>query len=263
MPFVKTNGVDLYYEVHGQGPALVLAHPGGGNHLSWWQQVPVFARTFTCITFDHRGHGYTRDLPDDPGAAAYAEDLAGLLDHLGVRKAAIVGQSMGGWTAVGFAVAYPERVSALVLTNSTGGIRDPELDQHFASIKSWHPRQIWAGAYATDFPQRAPARAFLYQQITAWNIRRPVNPRAQMELVHRVVPIVEGRIPILFLTGDGDVLVPPRLVERVARLIPHSLLVRVPETGHSVYFEKPDEFNRIVLEFLQPEGLETFSHTAS
>ncbi len=57
MPFVKTNGVDLYYEVHGQGPALVLAHPGGGNHLSWWQQVPVFARTFTCITFDHRGHG--------------------------------------------------------------------------------------------------------------------------------------------------------------------------------------------------------------
>lgn len=69
MPFVTTNSINMYYEVHGQGPALVFAHPGGGNHLSWWQQVPVFAQTFACLTFDHRGHGYTRDLPDDPGAA--------------------------------------------------------------------------------------------------------------------------------------------------------------------------------------------------
>ncbi|MBI3756668.1 MAG: alpha/beta hydrolase [Deltaproteobacteria bacterium] len=82
MAFVETNGITLYYEVHGQGPVVVLAHPGDGNHLSWWQQVPTFARAYTCITFDHRSHGATRDLPDDPGAAAYAQDLAGLLDHL-------------------------------------------------------------------------------------------------------------------------------------------------------------------------------------
>ena len=251
MPFVKTNGVDMYYEVHGQGPAVVLAHPGGGNHLSWWQQVPAFAQRFTCITFDHRGHGYTRDLPDDPGAAVYAADLAGLLDHLGIQRVAIVGQSMGGWTAVGFAEAYPQRVRALVLTNSTGGIRDPELDAHFAALKNWHPRQIWAGAYARDFPQREPARAFLYQQITAWNIRRPVNPGAQLELVHRVEPIVQHQIPTLFLTGAEDILIPPRLVNRVARLLPQSQFVQVRGTGHSAYFEKPDEFNRIVLGFLQ------------
>lgn len=256
MPFVTTNGIDMYYEVHGQGPAVVLAHPGGGNHLSWWQQVPAFAREFTCIIFDHRGHGHTRDLPDDPGAAAYAKDLAGLLDQLGMNQVAIVGQSMGGWTAIGFAEAYPERVSALVLTNSTGGIREPELDQHFAAMKTWHPRQIWAGAYAPDFPQREPARAFLYQQITAWNIRRPVNPGAQLELVHRIDPIIERRIPLLFLTGEGDILIPPGLVERVARLIPHAQFVQIPGTGHSPYFEKPDEFNRVVLEFLrQQQGI--------
>lgn len=256
MPVVKTNGVDMYYEVHGQGPAVVLAHPGGGNHLSWWQQVPAFAQEFTCITFDHRGHGSTRDLPDDPGAAAYAHDLAGLLDHLGIRQVAIIGQSMGGWTAVGLAEAYPERVSALVLTNSTGGIREPELDRHFDTMKTWHPRQIWAGAYAPDFPQREPARTFLYQQITAWNIRRPVNPGAQLELMHRIDPIVERQIPILFLTGEGDTLIPPQLVERVARLIPHAQFVQIPGTGHSPYFEKPDEFNRLVLDFLrQQQGI--------
>lgn len=251
MPFVRTNGVDMYYEVHGQGPVVVLAHPGGGNHLSWWQQVPVFAQTYTCITFDHRGHGYTRDLPDDPGAAAYPEDLAGLLDHLGMQKAAIIGQSMGGWTAVGFAVAYPERVSVLVLANATGGIRDSEVDQHTDVMKTWRPRQIWAGAYAADFPQRDPARAFLYQQLASWNIRRPVNPGAQLELAYPVAPIVERRIPILFLTGEEDTLIPPRLVEQVARLIPHALLAKMSGVGHSAYFEKPDEFNRIVLEFLQ------------
>jgi 3-oxoadipate enol-lactonase len=251
MAFVETNGINLYYEVHGQGPVVVLAHPGGGNHLSWWQQVPTFARSYTCITFDHRGHGATRDLPDDPGAAAYVEDLAGLLDHLTIRQAAIVGQSMGGWTAMGFAEAYPERVSALVLTNSTGGIRDPELDQHLDLAKTWHPRQLWAGAYAKDFAQREPARAFLYQQITAWNVRRPANLGAQRELVHHVEPIMERPIPTLFLTGEEDILLPPQLVERVASQIPHALFVKIPGVGHSAYFEKPEEFNRIVLEFLQ------------
>jgi 3-oxoadipate enol-lactonase len=251
MPFIETNGVNMYYEVHGQGPAVVLAHPGGGNHLSWWQQVPAFAQRYTCIIFDHRGHGYTRDLPDDPGAVAYAQDLVGLLDHLGIQRAAIVGQSMGGWTGVGFAQAYPERVSALVLANSTGGMRDPELDAHMNAIKTWRPRQIWAGAYAPDFPQREPARAFLYQQITAWNVRRPANLGAQLEMVHYAAPIVEQRIPTLFVTGEDDTLIPPRLVERIVRQIPQARFVVIPETGHSPYFEKPEEWNQVVLEFLQ------------
>jgi 3-oxoadipate enol-lactonase len=251
MPFVETNGINMYYEVHGQGPAVVLAHPGGGNHLSWWQQVPAFARRYTCITFDHRGHGYTSDLPkDDPGTVAYAQDLVGLLDHLGIQRAAIVGQSMGGWTGAGLAQVCPERVSALVLANSTGGIHDPELDEHFNAIKTWHPRQIWAGAYAPDFPQREPARTFLYQQITAWNVRRPANLGAQLEMVHYSTPIVEQRIPTLFVTGEGDTLIPPRLVERVAQQIPQARFVTVPGTGHSPYFEKPEEWNQIVLDFL-------------
>ena len=116
---------------------------------------------------------------------------------------------MGGWTAVSVAQLYPERVRALVLANSTGGIRDPELDVHFAAIKTWHPRQIWAGAYAPDFSQRAPTLAFLYQQITAWNVRRPANLGAQLELAYAAAPIVTRRIPTLFLTGEDDILIPP------------------------------------------------------
>src|SRR5262249_379846 len=156
-----------------------------------------------------------------------------------IRQAAIVGQSMGGWTAVRFAEAYPERVSALVLTNSTGGIRDPELDRHLELLKTWHPRQIWAGAYAKDFSQREPARPFLSHQIPAWNVRGPVNLKAHLELVHRVEPIIERQIPMLFVTAEEDILLPPGLVERVARQIPHALFVQIPGAGHSAYFEKP------------------------
>ena len=59
MPFANINGIELYYEVHGEGPALVLAHGGGGSHLSWWQQVPEFSQTYKVITFDHRSFGHS------------------------------------------------------------------------------------------------------------------------------------------------------------------------------------------------------------
>ena len=61
MPFLPVNGIELYYEVHGEGPAIVFCHGAGGNHLSWWQQVPVFAQRFRCITYDSRAFGLSRD----------------------------------------------------------------------------------------------------------------------------------------------------------------------------------------------------------
>ena len=88
MPLVRINGIELYYEIHGEGPAVVLAHGAGGNHLSWWQQVPRLSQHFRCVTFDHRGFGSSRDLPDGPGADAFIEDLRQLLDHLGIERTA-------------------------------------------------------------------------------------------------------------------------------------------------------------------------------
>src|SRR5213078_2092653 len=112
----------LYYEADGTGPMLVFAHGLGGNHLSWWQQVPHFRDRYTCVTFAHRGFAPSSAPPGGPDPADYAGDLAALADHLGAEDIRIVAQSMGGWSALEYALAHPERVRALVLASTAGTI---------------------------------------------------------------------------------------------------------------------------------------------
>ena len=134
MPYLSVNGIDLYYECHGQGPALVLAHGSGGNHASWWQQVPYFSQSYQVITFDHRGFGLSADVPDGPGRDAFVDDLTGLLDHLEIQQAALVAQSMGGSTCLGFTARHPDRVRALVMADTPGGINEPALQRTMAAV---------------------------------------------------------------------------------------------------------------------------------
>jgi 3-oxoadipate enol-lactonase len=257
MPLAQANGIELYYEVHGDGPELVLAHGAGGNHLSWWQQVPVLSQHFRCVTFDHRGFGSSRDLPGGPGADAFIEDLRQLLDHLGIERTALVAQSMGGWTSLGFASKYPHRVTALALCDTTAGIDDPEVAREMKALQQDMPRPltlVLQRAYSSDFPQRDPARCFLYQQISALNVNVPADLLIKLTAMrHSVESLIERRLPTLLLVGEEDVLTPALTMERMARRISHARFVKVPGAGHSVYFERPDEFNRIVLEFLRSE----------
>ena len=259
MPHARINGIDLYYETHGEGPALVLAHGGGGNHLSWWQQVPALSPQYRCVTFDHRGFGESRDMTDGPGPNAYVEDLRQLLDHLGIAKAALVGQSMGGWTVLGFAAAFPERASALVLCDTTAGMDDAEVIRAQAALRDTTTgslAQVLTRAYAANFPQRDPVRCFLYQQITGLN--RHIPPKlipTLMSLKHRIDGIVEKRVPTMLIVGAEDALIAPQIMEIMAQRIPRARLLKVPGAGHSVYFERPEEFNRALIGFLQEQGV--------
>jgi 3-oxoadipate enol-lactonase len=254
MPLARINGIELYYETHGEGPAVVLAHGAGGNHLSWWQQIPILSQHFRCVTFDHRGFGSSRDLPDGPGADAFIEDLRQLLDHLGIERTALLAQSMGGWTTLGFASKYPDRVSALALCDTTAGIDDAEVAREMKSLQANMPRPLTVvlqRAYSAQFPQREPARCFLYQQISGLNVHVPTDLLTKlMAMRHRVEPLIDRRIPTMLLVGEEDALTPARTMELMARRVPHARFVKVPGAGHSVYFEQPDEFNRIVMEFL-------------
>ena len=111
MPFAAINGIALYYESHGSGPAIVFAHGAGGNHLSWWQQIPVFSQRFRCITYDGLGNGKS-DRPEDTSAYTldnYLSDALAVMDALKVEQAILIGLSFGGLLASILAAHHPER----------------------------------------------------------------------------------------------------------------------------------------------------------
>lgn len=138
MPFVTSGDAQIYYETHGpkpgEAPAIVFAHGAGGNHLSWWQQVPHFRRTHTCVVFDHRGYGQSVEPAGGPGGAAFAGDLTAILDHLGIERATLAAQSMGGWTCLAFALRHPARVERLLMSDTHGGLTSPEIAAASASV---------------------------------------------------------------------------------------------------------------------------------
>lgn len=254
MPFAKVNGTDLYYETHGSGPPLVFAHGSGGNHLSWWQQVPFFSQRFTCVTFDHRTFGRTPD-PDGQGRRAFAEDLNGLLSHLAIERIGIVAHSMGGRTAVGFTLRYPGKVWGIVLCGSNGGSVNDESRQIRTETEQ-HPTATPAGTVrglSSGFAASQPEQTFLYRQIMR------LNPRHSPDFL-AVAPGYRGStherlaaagVPIMYVVGEEDPIALPRTIEIAASQVPGSRLLRVPAAGHSVYYEQPDLFNQAVLSFLR------------
>lgn len=256
MAFLTTDGVRLYYEdTGGSSPAVLFLHGAGGNHLSWWQQVPVFAAEYRCITLDQRGFGQSPDVPGGPGPAALATDAIALLDHLGIRRAAVVAQSMGGWAAVGAAVRAPERFWAIVLANTVGNLSDPEiaaLRQTLASASPPRPAVLWHAALGKTFRAQQPIRAFLYAQIAGLNAPLPADFRERLgALTTPVDRYAATRVPTFFLTSDEDGLIWPELSRKVHERVPGSRFERVDAAGHSTYFERPDVFNREVNAFLK------------
>jgi len=251
MPFAPVNGIQLYYEVHGPeigtAPVVVFAHGAGGNHISWWQQVPHFARTRTCVTFDQRRYGQSADT-NGLGGAAYADDLAGLLEHLGIGEFDLVAQSMGGWTSLAFALKYPGRIRRLVMADTHGGMQVPGLKLERQPIPPGaHP------AIGPRMDEEQRALAFLYRQIMA--LTPPLEPAELFAHLQSIgAPTVEQvrtlEFPVLCIIGEEDLSIPPALLEAAATHYPNATVARVPTAGHSVYFERPERFNELVEAFL-------------
>ena len=256
MAFLDTNGFRLYYEdTGGNAPTVLFLHGAGGNHLSWWQQVPVFAEEYRCVTVDQRGFGQSPDAAGGPGPAALAADALALLDHLEIERAAIVAQSMGGWAAVGAAVESPGRFWAIALANTVGNLTNPEitaLRQRLAAASPPRPPVLWHAALGETFRARDKVKSFLYAQIAGTNAPLSADFRDRLgRLTTPVERYAATGVPTLFLTSDEDGLIWPELSSIVHQHVPGSHFVRVEAAGHSTYFERPDVFNREVGAFLK------------
>jgi len=254
MAVASVNGIDLYYETHGEGPAVVFLHGVGGNHAAWYQQVPFFSKHYQAITVDQRGFGHSDDT-NGLGRASFVEDIKGLVDSLGLQNVAIVSQSMGGGAGMGFAVRYPERTRALVMADTLGGIDLPPHLKAMADANSAATRDLSQldRVLARSFPGRDPAKAELYLQIASFNKNNAnrlnnTGPALATNSLDAIAAAAK-KVPMLFLVGEEDVLQLPAIIKEVAATVGASLTT-VPGAGHSVYFELPEVFNHVVNDFL-------------
>jgi pimeloyl-ACP methyl ester carboxylesterase len=263
--FADSDGERIYWESVGAGdPPLVLCHGAGGNHAIWFQQVPTLAAARRVLTFDQRGFGRSTARTSATTPALAVRDLGGVLAAAGVAGPIdLVGQSMGGWCALGFAVAHPGRVRRLVLADTPGGIATNELARALAGMgerTALPPDERDAvgrhPALAAGFAARSPERAYLYQMVGAFG--EPEMAKVAPALFAASVPdaaLAALAIPVLFVVGAEDALFPPDVIRASAAKVPGAQVVEIARAGHSPYFEEPAAWNRAVSAFLAVDGV--------
>jgi pimeloyl-ACP methyl ester carboxylesterase len=260
---VSVSGATLYYELVGEGEPLVLVHAGIADSRMWDGQIEAFAQRYRVIRYDMRGFGKTVMVK---GPYSHHEDLRGLLDSVDVGRAHLVGCSMGGATVLDFALRFPERVGALVLVGSdmSGFEADVERPKQWDELVAADEAgdlervselevQIWVDGPGRE-PEDVPAAVrdlvremnliALRNDVAGLGEELPPEPPA-------VDRLVEIRAPSLVIVGDSD---QPRTTATAGLLeseLPNVRKVVMPGVAHLPNMERPEEFNRIVLDFLE------------
>lgn len=247
---VAVDGEVLYVETAGSGDdVVVFCHGLGGTHAVWYQQVARLAGRYRTVTWDARGFGRSTNRAGAGTVATASTDLAAVLDAVGVERAHVVGQSMGGWTALGFALTHPARVRSLVLTNSLAGLATADWAAAArqappppAPVVGVHPA-LGRHLMATD-----PAKSFLYQQLGSAGAP-PVEARESLFTVSLDDRAGQMACPVLFVASSDDRIFPRPLIEAAAARIPQARLVVIDDAGHSTFFEQPDAWHAAVEPF--------------
>lgn len=260
---IEINGVKIHYDLQGQGPALVLIHAGIANLTMWDSQISPFSGQFRVLRYDVRGFGET---PDPTGDYTDHDDLAGLLKSRGIDHAHILGISNGGRIAIDFALVYPAMVNKLVLVApGLGGFQvpsDPWYEEMHTKIDALREAgelesaaeletQVWVdGPYrkALDLDPAFRQRAYkLVLHTIRLGIGEGVGDIAQPPAAERLNEIQQNTLLIM---GREDMPFMGSIADVLESGIPNLLRVNMLNTAHLPNMEKPDEFNQIVLEFL-------------
>ncbi|MDR5682651.1 MAG: alpha/beta fold hydrolase [Armatimonadota bacterium] len=262
MPYAQVNGIRLYYEEEGTGPPLLLLEGLGYALWMWFKQRPALRRRFHLIAPDNRGVGLS-DKPDAPYTIdLFADDAAALLDHLGVRRTHVLGVSMGGMIALNLSLRHPDRVDRLVLVNTTPGGPDavpmpPQTAQALLAARALPPREGLRAAMALAFsPPYMQSHPEEIERIVDWRLQNPQPPEAWMrqfaagQAFDVSSRLHEVRHPALVIAGSDDRVLPPANAQLLADRLPNAERVVFEGTGHLLFIERSEEFNRLVEEFL-------------
>jgi 3-oxoadipate enol-lactonase len=256
--------VDLpWYEVSGSGPPVVLLHEGIADSRMWVHQLPALEPEFTVVRIDQRGFGRS---PLPPGRLSRVEDVVSVLDELGLERAAVVGASFGGRVALELAGAHPERVERLVLV--APGLGGHDWSEEVRRFNDEEEAAYEAGDLdrATDLnvrlwvdgPRRGPDAVPSEVREQVRTMQREAFELPEPDPLPESVwpePPVDGRLgelatPTLVVVGDEDVPDMLEIAGRLAAEIPGARKAIFPDTAHMLPLERPEEFNRILLDFL-------------
>lgn len=261
MPRVPVAGCNLYYEMEGEGDWLVFAHGGDGNHLCWWKQVAAFRDRYRCLTYDARGYGLS-DTSEQPADAAHSagDDLLALMDHLEIGRAILVGHSMGGMAVSAVGQGRPERVRALVMSDTPFGFQTVALSRWAVQMmdKISNGFDVMENLFAPGYAEREPEMHGLYQAICRMRVSelpaRPADDRVYepYRRMRDAAPVDYSAFPIpsLFLVGDQDQLTVPWVMEETAAAVGGARFITIPGAGHSPFFEQTRLYNAAVGAFL-------------
>jgi pimeloyl-ACP methyl ester carboxylesterase len=248
------EAVKLYYEVHGEGPALILTHGYSATSAMWAGQVAPLSEHFTVVSWDMRGHGQS-DYPEDQ--AAYSEeatvaDMAALLDAVGTRDAIVGGLSLGGYMSLAFHRAHPERTRALLIVDTGPGYKNDQARDGWNANAIARAERFEAEGFG-DLT-KASAEVRLARHRDASGLARA----ARGMLTQRDARVIESlpgiKVPAVVIVGADDT---PFLAasDYMAAKIPGAKKVVIPGAGHSANLDQPQAFNAALLDFLRGAGL--------
>jgi pimeloyl-ACP methyl ester carboxylesterase len=250
MTVVQLNGVEIGYDVAGDGPAVLFTHGYQASRRMWAPQLEALAPRYKAIAWDLRGHGES-GIPDDP--AQYSHDLMlgdmlELLDHLGESSAVLVGHSLGGFGSLRFYLEHPKMVRALVLFGSGPGYRDPdarakwnEMAERFAQGMEKRGLELLKRAseeVSSAVHRSAQALAYASRGMLAQEDSRVMDAISDID------------VPTLVVVGSDD----KQFIgssEYMAKKIPGATLEVIEGGAHAANMQQPDTFNRVLLEFLE------------
>jgi pimeloyl-ACP methyl ester carboxylesterase len=254
MPNLPVPGANLYFQdAGGAGTPVVFLHPASGSADSWQLQLPVFqASGYRTITYDLRGWARSRPDPSVSDPGCMSDDLLALVDHLSLDTFVLIAAAYGGFGGVDFALRFPNRLQAFVLSGSQGGIADPSYTATRERVVSAPIRglPIELRELGPSYRTRDPEGVRRWLEVGHAAGEPPSSARQRMHEQIQLPMLARLSVPTLMIAGGADLLAPAELMRHIAAYIPGHEFVTVGEAGHCIHWEQPDDWNRAVLDFL-------------
>ena len=237
--YAPVNGIEMYYAIYGSGEPLILLHGGLGHSDVWGNQIPELAKTYKVIALDSRGHGRSSRNADPYSYALMAKDVVAAMDYLKIDKASILGWSDGGIIGLDIAMNHPDRLNRLYAfgaNTNVAGLK-PNIDKN-ATFNAYIERM--AGDYARLSKTPTEFEAFVTQIAQMWATQPDYKPDQLAKIT----------TPVAISDGEHDEAIRQEHNVEMAKAIPGAELIILPGVSHFAFWQKPDEFNTAVVEYL-------------